>query len=200
MLTGIINKPLLLHLVGCQYYLYEWCTVKQISDNEIYLLIKYIKSVLWRVAKRLSYIQDARCLKVKTKRLPYEATNRQNTQKKKSSCNWRHSYDKKHNCVRNAVCEGTKSTYRTANTKIIWKALKSVKKETSPWLMSSQYYTALLKTAWAGGSNPGGGEIFRTCLDRPWGPPSLLYNGYRVFPGVKSGRGVTLTPHSLLVP
>jgi len=38
--------------------------VKQISDNEIYLLIKYIKSVLWRAAKRLSYIQDARCLKV----------------------------------------------------------------------------------------------------------------------------------------
>jgi hypothetical protein len=32
--------------------------------------------------------------------------------------------------------------------------------------------------------------------DRPWGPPSLLYNGYRVFPGVKSGRGVTLTPSS----
>jgi len=28
------------------------------------LLIKYIKSVLWRVAKRLSYKQDARCLKV----------------------------------------------------------------------------------------------------------------------------------------
>jgi len=27
-------------------------------------LIKYIKSVLWRVAKRLSYIQYARCLKV----------------------------------------------------------------------------------------------------------------------------------------
>ena len=34
------------------------------SDNEIYLLIKYIKSLLWRVVKRLSYIQDARCLKV----------------------------------------------------------------------------------------------------------------------------------------
>jgi hypothetical protein len=33
------------------------------------------------------------------------------------------------------------------------------------------------------GSNPGGGEIFHTCPDRPWGPPSLLYNGYRVFPG-----------------
>ena len=55
----------MLHLVGCLYYLYQWCTVKQISDNAIYLLIKYIKSVLWRVAKRLSYIEDARCLKVK---------------------------------------------------------------------------------------------------------------------------------------
>ena len=29
------------------------------------------------------------------------------------------------------------------------------------------------------------GEIFRTCPDRPWGPPSLLYNGYRVFHGGK---------------
>jgi len=33
------------------------------------------------------------------------------------------------------------------------------------------------------GMNPVGGEIFRTCPDRPWGPPSLLYNRYRVFPG-----------------
>ena len=36
------------------------------------------------------------------------------------------------------------------------------------------------------GSNPGRGEIFRTCPDRPWGPPSLLYNRYRVFPGGKA--------------
>ena len=64
-LTGIINKPLLLHLVGCLYYLHQLCMVKQISDNEIYLLIKYIKSVLWRVAKCLSYKEDTRCLKVK---------------------------------------------------------------------------------------------------------------------------------------
>jgi hypothetical protein len=62
-LIGIINKPLLLHLVGCLYYLYQWCTVKLISDNEIYLLIKYIKSVLSRAAKHLSYIEEARCLK-----------------------------------------------------------------------------------------------------------------------------------------
>ena len=39
---------------------------KQISDNEIYLLIKYIKRVLWRVVKCLPYIEDARCLKVKS--------------------------------------------------------------------------------------------------------------------------------------
>ena len=54
---------------------------------------------------------------------------------------------------------------------------------------------------WKGrGSNPGVCEIFRTCPDRPWGPPSLLYNGYRVFPGVNSGRSVTLIPHPLVVP
>ena len=38
--------------------------VKQISDNEIHVFIKYTKRVLWRVAKRLFYIEDARCLKV----------------------------------------------------------------------------------------------------------------------------------------
>jgi hypothetical protein len=56
---------------------------------------------------------------------------------------------------------------------------------------------------WAGRSGdriPVGGEIFRTSPDRPWGPPSLLYNGYRVFLRVESGRGVTLTHHPLLVP
>ena len=33
----------------------------------MYLLIKYIKRVLWRVAKLLPYMQDARCLKVNVK-------------------------------------------------------------------------------------------------------------------------------------
>jgi hypothetical protein len=36
------------------------------------------------------------------------------------------------------------------------------------------------------GSNPGCGEVFRTRLDRPWGLPILLYNGYQVFPGGKA--------------
>ena len=50
-----------------------------------------------------------------------------------------------------------------------------------------------LATGWTvQGSNSGGGEIFRARSDRPWGPPSLLYNGYRVFfPGIKRlGRGI----------
>jgi hypothetical protein len=36
------------------------------------------------------------------------------------------------------------------------------------------------------------GEIFCTLSDRPWGPPTPLYDAYRVsFPGVKRpGRGV----------
>ena len=44
------------------------------------------------------------------------------------------------------------------------------------------------------------GEIFRTYPDRLQGPPSLLYNGYRVFPGGKGDRGVMMTTHTFLVP
>jgi len=48
-------------------------------------------------------------------------------------------------------------------------------------------------TGWE--SNPSGGEIFRTCPYRSWGPPSLLYNGYRVTPSVKQlGHGVDHLP------
>jgi len=44
---------------------------------------------------------------------------------------------------------------------------------------------------------PVGGEIFRTRTDQLLGPPSLLYNGYQVFPGVKRpGRGVDHPPPS----
>jgi hypothetical protein len=47
-----------------------------------------------------------------------------------------------------------------------------------------------LKSRW-------GEEIFRTRPDRPWGPPSLLYNRYRIsFPGVKrQERAVNHDPH-----
>jgi hypothetical protein len=43
-----------------------------------------------------------------------------------------------------------------------------------------------------------GRRIFRNCPDRPWGPPSLLYNGYRVFPEgkLRPGRDADPTPPS----
>jgi hypothetical protein len=44
------------------------------------------------------------------------------------------------------------------------------------------------------------GEIFRTYPDRLRGQSSLLYNGYRVFPGCKSGWGVMLTTYPVLAP
>jgi hypothetical protein len=50
------------------------------------------------------------------------------------------------------------------------------------------------------GSNPGGGEIFCTCPDQPWGPPILLCNGYRVFPGGRKRPGRDADPSPLLEP
>jgi hypothetical protein len=44
-----------------------------------------------------------------------------------------------------------------------------------------------------GGSNPGGGEIFCARPDRPRGQPSLVYYGYRIFPGGKAALAITIT-------
>ena len=59
-------------------------------------------------------------------------------------------------------------------------------------------YSALLRARRLRNRIPDGSEIFHTRPDRPWGPPSLLYNGYRVFfPGVqRPGRGVNNPPPS----
>ena len=53
--------------------------------------------------------------------------------------------------------------------------------------------TKVLITVYSGGI-----EIFRTCPDWPWGTPSLLYNGYRVFPWGKErpGRDTHPSPSS----
>ena len=49
------------------------------------------------------------------------------------------------------------------------------------------------------GSIPRWGENFRP--NRPWGPTSLLYNGYRVFPGgkVRPARAADHSPPSSAV-
>ena len=44
-----------------------------------------------------------------------------------------------------------------------------------------------------------GGEISRTRQDRPWGPPSLLYNAYRIFPVGKKRPGFDTETSPLLV-
>ena len=47
------------------------------------------------------------------------------------------------------------------------------------------------------GPNPGGVR-FSARPDQPWGPPSLLYNGYQVFPGgkVRPGHAADRSPPS----
>jgi len=55
-------------------------------------------------------------------------------------------------------------------------------------LVSYRNFTVLL--CWTvRASNPGGGETFLIRPDRPWGPPSLLYNGNRVLSGTKAAGG-----------
>jgi hypothetical protein len=53
-----------------------------------------------------------------------------------------------------------------------------------PWAGSSVGIATELRPGRSGDRIPVR-EIFCTCPDRPWGPPSLLYDGYRVFPGGK---------------
>ena len=57
---------------------------------------------------------------------------------------------------------------------------------TYEWAVMAQFVWRLATGRTVRKSNPGGCEIFRAYPDRPWGPPSLLYNGYRVFPGGKA--------------
>ena len=54
------------------------------------------------------------------------------------------------------------------------------------------YHYLMLRAGRCRGSNPGEGEIFRTCPKRLWGPPSLLYN---VYPGSKAAGAWLWPPH-----
>jgi hypothetical protein len=84
-----------------------------------------------------------------------------------------------------------RSTAENARKKILYFCTHFVRTNVTFLIISSILYCT---TGWTvRGSNPGGGEIFRSRSDRSWDPPSLLYNGYRVsFPGVKRpGRGAS---------
>ena len=43
-----------------------------------------------------------------------------------------------------------------------------------------------IRAGWSGDRIPVGGEIFRTCPDLSWDPPSLLNDGYRFSSGGKA--------------
>jgi hypothetical protein len=59
------------------------------------------------------------------------------------------------------------------------------------------WYSDWVRAGWFRDRILVGGEIFHTCPDWPWGPSSLLYNGYQVFPRVKwPGRDVDHLPPS----
>jgi len=70
--------------------------------------------------------------------------------------------------------------------------------------MWARYFSRYSDWLWAGRSGdriPVRVEIFRTCSDRPWDPPSLLYHMYWFFPGGKErpGRDADPSPPSTAV-
>ena len=71
-----------------------------------------------------------------------------------------------------------------------WRKLQTALLQVVPVIIvgrdSSVGITTRYETGRSGDRIPEGGEIFRTRPYRSWGPPSLLYKGYRVFPGVKA--------------
>ena len=90
------------------------------------------------------------------------------------------------------------------NTNISHHKIKGLVFITDTWCVCGSGSSVDIATGYGldgSGSNPGGDEIFRTCPDRPWGPPSLLYNRYRVFPGGKKrpGRDADHSPPSSAV-
>jgi hypothetical protein len=69
------------------------------------------------------------------------------------------------------------------------------------WAGQLSRYSDWLRAGRSGDRIPVGAR-FSAIPDRPWGPTSLLYNGYKIFPGGKErpGRDADpLTPSSAVV-
>jgi hypothetical protein len=68
------------------------------------------------------------------------------------------------------------------------------------WLWAGQrsWYSDCVRAGRSGDRIPVGARFSAPVPDRPWGLPSLLYNGYRVFPGgkVRAGRDADPSPPS----
>jgi hypothetical protein len=71
-----------------------------------------------------------------------------------------------------------------------------------PFLTCDTIYNDMwLATGWTvRGSNPSGARFFVPVQTGPGAHPGFSTIGTVSFPGVKSGRGMTLIPHSLIVP
>jgi hypothetical protein len=69
-----------------------------------------------------------------------------------------------------------------------------------PWIYAINIQSLLKGPGRFGDRIPVRERFFHTCPDRPWGPPSLLYNGYHVFPGGKEWPGHNADPSPLPVP
>ena len=64
-------------------------------------------------------------------------------------------------------------------------------------ILYRHYGGDLLRAGRSGDLNPVGGEIFRIRPERPWGPPSLLHSGYRVFAGDKAAGACLWSPNPI---
>ena len=114
-------------------------------------------------------------------------------------------------------CKDYKHIYMTD---VEWDLLHQKSQFVSEWIRTltvSKIITVLIIILWEPGSvvgtatgygldGPGieswwGRDYPRTCPDQHWGPPSLLYNGYRVFPRGKErpGRDADPSPPSSAV-
>jgi hypothetical protein len=92
--------------------------------------------------------------------------------------------------------DGSRSRYIGHVNSVLLKSALSDKNFLSATVSYWARYSDWLRAGRFGDRNPVGGEIFRT-----WDPPSLLYNGHRVFPGGKErpGRDADPSPPSSAV-